>query len=311
MIDELPDPRRLASSPAPEAALSRLAACPVHRLPDGSYVVSRPADVTAALEDPRVEVTALEPDPRIATLQASMARFVDGAPHRRVRALTEDRLAALDLASLRWSVTALVEAHVAGASVADVLPLARRFPALALAGALGIDGPARAVEAVDLLVRRLAPMPIDHPRPPADAVVDALEACFGPLDAGAVDIAILFQAVDATAALIAHRLSGDSASPIHTTTRTTRAPSVIGGTELPAGARLVVALAAAAGDDPDLWFGHGRHACPGSDVACALADGFCDGLDGAGFSLDGSDAPTSWEPRPNLRLPSSLVLRRR
>ncbi len=84
----------------------------------------------------------------------------------------------------------------------------------------------------------------------------------------------------------------------------------VGPAEVAAGDQLVVVLAAAAAvGHADLAFGHGRHRCPGRDLAVALADAVVSTVLEAGFRV--TAPPTSFEARPNLRIPSALLLARR
>jgi cytochrome P450 len=85
------------------------------------------------------------------------------------------------------------------------------------------------------------------------------------------------------------------------------------GVTVAAGSTVVVGLAAAqraepsagAGDAP-LTFGAGPHACPGRAHAVALAAGVISGLAALGARHDGG--PVDHEPRPNVRMPVSLVV---
>jgi 2-methylisocitrate lyase-like PEP mutase family enzyme len=134
------------------------------------------------LTDPNYTVPAVPPaDTGVAWLRAHVARFSDGADHRRRRALAEGFLAALDAESL----------HRPGNPVAN------------LAEALGLP---RAV-AADVAVVARSYQPHTPVTDTADAAVARLvEACDGVWDeATANRIGLLVQACDATIALIAGR----------------------------------------------------------------------------------------------------------
>jgi cytochrome P450 len=138
----------------------------------------------------------------------------------------------------------------------------------------------------------------------------------------------LFQARDATAGLIGLALSAAAGHPqataadlvglaeradppVQCTRRVAARPVTIGGVTIPAGALVWVLLATADRGDP--WppatFGGGPHACPGRPAATALARGV------VGAILDGGWRPVpglapGYEPRPNLRIPVSVLLER-
>jgi cytochrome P450 len=141
-------------------------------------------------------------------------------------------------------------------------------------------------------------------------------------------VSILFQARDATAGLIglalcaaaSHpqataaglvRLAERGDPPVQCTRRVAARPVTIGGVTIPAGALVWVLLATADRGDP--WppatFGGGPHACPARLAATALAGGVVGAILGGGWRpVPGQ--PVSYEPRPNLRIPVSVLLER-
>ncbi len=267
-----------------------------------------------------------------------MARFTDGPEHARRRALVEALLpepGALERAAAKRTG----ELADITASVFDAMPVARTVPVAALAAALGVaevDVP-WVVTMTGRLCDGLAPTLGERPSTAARSEVDAaawlLQTMLPPLgpDAGAGDervvaaASLLFQARDATAALIgAALLSGadedDDAvaralrgqPPVQTTRRTALADVELGGVTVPRGATVWVVLAAAEVGRPEIpaTFGGGRHACPGAAPAAALARGVVAGLFAAGWRpVPGQGA--GYEPRPNLRLPTQVLLQRR
>jgi cytochrome P450 len=84
---------------------------------------------------------------------------------------------------------------------------------------------------------------------------------------GVPGASILYQAHDATAALLLAALTGRPAPPLVTRRRAARATAV-GDRALPAGAEVALDLTAAG-----LGFGAGPHRCPGRAVAEALVAG--------------------------------------
>ncbi|MEW9534376.1 cytochrome P450 [Microbispora sp. NPDC049125] len=122
-------------------------------------------------------------------------------------------------------------------------------------------------------------------------------------------------------ALLAESLRYDP--PVRLTRRTATVDTVLGGAAVPAGAVLVLDLAAANRDphafrDPDrfdpgrerdpghLGFGGGLRPCPGDGVATALAAGVVEAARGHVRA----EPEDGYEPSPNLRVHSRLILRR-
>lgn len=239
------------------------------------------------------------PAPPAGSVQARMARFSEGDDHERRRAIAEARLVVLDPDELRAAARERTAAQLIGRDEVDVMDvLARTVPVAVLAAALGATDVEAAVAATRRLCLALAP---PEGSEPTDGwpEVRALASLLG-LDADGEEavnvVALLFQAMDATAGLIGNTLRAGAGSPPMTVVRTVRVT--------PAGDRRVVDLAAA---DPPLPFGAGRHRCPGEAHALALAGGVLDALDAAGAVA--VDIPETDEPRPNLRIPTRLVVR--
>lgn len=307
----------------------------------GGWVAARPDDVAAALASPSMSVTAAGGPPIGAAraLQADMARFSDGRRHTRRRGLVEQVLpAAAGLrAGARQRTAALARARVGRW---DVMPLARTVPVLALADAVGV--PTGDVDRVGDLVGRLCDgltPALDRPAAGVDADeaardLVALLAPVGPWDREQTTavVGMLFQARDATAALIGAALVDgtpvtgpdldlDSAArverslredaPVQCTRRTTLEDLTLGGVTVPRGAPVWLVLAAAEQGPPNrpATFGAGPHACPGAEHAVALAFGVLDGIEGTGWRpVPGQ--PVRYQPRPNLRTPSTVLVRR-
>ena len=155
------------------------------------------------LTDPAYTVPPPGPPGPIGTmawLRATVSRFAEGETHARRRALIEARLRALDPAALR--AAAAREQPRADAATPDVpLPY---LPVAVLAGATGTAP--RDVAAVVDAVRVVAAA--YHPgtdAPGADAALTRLLALLPPGEPEAVaqHVALLVQACEATAALVA------------------------------------------------------------------------------------------------------------
>ncbi|GII51914.1 hypothetical protein Pth03_03030 [Planotetraspora thailandica] len=192
-------------------------------------------------------------------------------------------------------------------------------------------------------------LPGDHPGgDPADEAVGVLAGLLrdpAPDHLAAV-AGLLVQACDATAGLIGNALSlvthlpydlitrwpAEAVltetlrydPPVRLTRRVARADAVVGGVVIPAGAVVVLDLAAA-GRDPDVFpdphrfdpgrrlltgaghlgFGSGLRPCPGDTIALALAAGVLE----ATRDHTAADPGVVYEPSPNLRVPVQLWLK--
>lgn len=327
----------LATATDPGALHAALREQGVHQR-DGGWVIARPADVAAALACPALTVNPGQAKPTApargaARLRAVMARFTDGEDHARRRTLVEQLLPGAD--GLQDAAARRTTAAVDGRTgPLDVMPLAHAVPVMALAAAIGVPQEQEAVVAdlVARLCQALAPRLDPGPTDPADGDQAAGEltemlTALGPWDDEQVGAAagLLFQAREATAALIASTLlghgQGDAAAsidaalrasaPVQCTRRTAAEDVWIGGASIPRGAPVWVVLAAAEQGPPlpPATFGSGPHACPGYAHATALARGVLLALDEAGWELV-PDQMVVYESRPNLRLPAAVLLHR-
>ena len=265
-------------------------------------------DVRAALDLP-VPVPTGDPGAGgIHWLRANVARFSSGADHQRRRALAAAELPRLQpVGEFRAAARARTEAVLLAAVGRDVevmAEIAYLVPAQLLAGG---DVPLSALAAVARCYQ-----PHVSVQPAADRGVATLVEFFG----GATDevtaarIGLLVQAYDATAGLVGNaavallrqpgRPTGaDTAAvvletlrddpPVRTTRRVDPGTGEVLSLEL-AGARL--------------GFGAGAHACPGAELACAIAAGVLDGLAAARLV----DVGYATEPGAALRVPVRLVV---
>jgi cytochrome P450 len=231
--------------------------------------------VRAALAD---EEYRMPPVDRTATtgvgwLRATVARFVDGAPHTRRRALVTDLLAAIPPESLRTGArdrTVDILAS-AGGPVEVMSAVARPVPIGVLGAALGVASDL--TPAVAAAARSYQPhTPVT---PEADAAVAALLVAFG----GAADeetaarIGVLVQACDATAGLIRNAIrAGGVAAALRDDPPARRTRRVREGHEVQI-------------ELTSVPFGAGPHRCPGSEHATAIAAGVLDAL--RGWHIDG------------------------
>jgi cytochrome P450 len=305
-MSDITDPRLLAAHPDPSAQLGRDAVSPPRWLDDGWLAIGRPDDVAALMQSADAVVTAPTGHARLAPWLGSMARFTEGPDHARLRELATQVIASLDPVQLRDAARLRTMSVVSGTGAVevDLVRLARRMPVETLAAALGLGAVPAVVEAVDALVQATAPATAEVDRPDDESVDRMLRDALGPPDeATAARLSVLFQAMDATAALIMARLLHSAIPPILTTTRRTVRAVAIPSATVPPGTGVVVGLGAATtASDESFVFGRGRHRCPGEEVAQALADGVVDAVDGWGRRV--RSAPIGWQPRPNLRIPT-------
>ncbi len=297
----------------------------------GQWVVSAPADVAAALAAPGLRVV---PPPAAAgparDIIARMARFSDGDAHRRRREMTVRLVPPIAKIAACTAGRAAQHLWSAGtADVLDVMPLARRLPAEVLARALGLSARA-AADAADPTGRfcdAVAGLPASAAA--ADEAASGLCGMLRPLgltgdDELAAAASILFQARDATAALIGaavlasardwvvdrveHVLRNEA--PVQCTRRSAAADTRIGAALVPHGSRLWIFLAAAElGRGLPATFGGGPHGCPGAQVATAITREVITVLDAGGWRPVAGQR-IEYEPRPNLRLPRHVLVSR-
>jgi cytochrome P450 len=338
-LAELPV-EELATSTAPDRWHGALQSMGTH-CRAGAWVVSGPREVAAALASPALGVapgSGQAGTGAAAELVAAMARFSDGPDHSRRRALVTELLP--PVAAVSRATGARANDHLRRrASTFDIMPMARLLPAEVLARGLGLP-PAeadRAAVLVGMLCDAVTPALRRRPRPrtDADGAAQELGRLFGTRlrpsnhERIAAAISILFQARDATAALIGTTvLSGPGASrdprspgqrveqvlrqdaPVQCTRRTAMTDAVIGDTVVPAGSAVWIFVAAAErGSGMPATFGTGPHGCPGAALATAIARQAVTVLDAEGWRPAAGQC-VEYEPRPNLRVPARVLVTR-
>lgn len=178
----------------------------------------------------------------------------------------------------------------------------------------------------DALASSLRPGPADEDADLAAAELTGVLEPLGHEEHVAAGVGVLFQARDATAALIGGALLAEGAepdgdpgprieralrheAPVQCTRRIAVVDLVVGGVPVPRGAAVWVMLAAAkrSPSAPPATFGAGPHACPGAALAVALARGVIASLHANGWRpVPGQSV--ACEPRPNLRLPARVLV---
>jgi len=188
-------------------------------------LLTDPDAVLAALTDDNYRMPPVDPaaGAGIAWLRAAVARFCDGVPHARRRALATDLLDGIDPDKLRERARDRTHTILAeGRGPVDVMAaIARPVPVGVLAAALGVESDL--TPAVAAVARSYQPHATADAA--ADAAVAALVTAFGgsagPADEStAARIGLLAQACDATAGLIGNAIlagSIDSLDPSRTT----------------------------------------------------------------------------------------------
>ncbi|MFI7607812.1 cytochrome P450 [Micromonospora sp. NPDC049366] len=329
-------------APAPDTP----PAGPSHPHPGTGHILTRYADVHAALVDPSCRVPVAEPGlpGTLAGLRGAVSRFSAPADHPSRRAVGVAALAPLDPEALRGHAALLTAAALDAAHdrVDVVSALARRVPVRLLAVRLGFADPDAVVPAVAAVAAAYQPGAEPAVVRRADGAVAALTALAPPepFEALANRIGLLVQACDATAGLICagarHLLAtaerpatgGDLVEllaevlrldpPVRGTRRITTAAVRLGGVDLPAGTPLLLRFDAANRDpvvfaEPDVFR-------PGRTVPALTFGAGPRGCPGQPHALRLAagvldvlrdrcrrvPGPVRYEPHPLLRVPTRL-----
>ncbi len=325
----------LATGPDPARWHEALRSLGTHARHDGQWIVSTPPDVVAALAAPTLRVVPpLAGAGPAADLIATMARFSDGDAHRRRRGATLRLLPPVaEVAAWAADRAARYLGQTTAADAFDIMPLARMLPAEVLARAMGLID-ADAVRAAEITGRLCDAIALGvTARAVADQAARELCETLRPLaqtdsDELAASASILFQARDATAALIGASVLESTAheslptavrvqsalrrqAPVQCTRRTAAADTTIGAAPIPRGASVWIFMAAAEpGNGTPATFGSGPHGCPGGPLASAIAREVVTALDAGGWRPVAGQ-PVDYEPRPNLRLARRVLVSRR
>ncbi|ACU69620.1 hypothetical protein Caci_0685 [Catenulispora acidiphila DSM 44928] len=214
------------------------------------------ADIETALADPLLVPLPAEsgPEGSMAWLRATVARFAHGTVHARRRAYVEAELARIDGNELRRLATGRFGDD--RTRVLRALARAMRLPELDDA-------------AIDALCT-VAANYFGGEDPAADDAVKLLLPLMraGDPEQAANRVGILIQACDATAALIAAARDGSGKPPVQVMRRVALEATEVGTVEIPQGASVLLEVGPVG-----LTFGSGPRACPGRELALALAEG--------------------------------------
>ena len=330
----------LATTAAPGRWHETLRSFGVHQQ-DGAWIVSRPGDVAAALASAGLSVVPPPGDGGAAdSLLRRTARFSDGPAHQRRRELVTSLLPS-SAELVRLTGDRINQALRRRLATFDIMPMARSLPVAVLASAMGLSA-SQAEQAAELtgqLCDAVTPVLGSHPvvRGTGDqaavelcallatcgrhANADAAEAA----EATAAAASILFQARDATAALIGLTvLTGRTGvtpgrqvdevlrriAPVQCTRRVAIADTAIGAVTVPAGGPMWIFVAAAErGMGIPATFGSGLHACPGASQAIAIARQAVTVLQTEGWHAAAGHR-IELEPRPNIRVPRRVLVSR-
>lgn len=331
----------LATAAPADRLQDMLLALGTHRSREGAWVVAGPRAVQTALTTAGLSVAppaGERPGSSAAQLVGRMARFSDPPAHQQRRDLV-----------IRLLPSAAEASRIAGALAGDylrrrtasfdIMPMARALPVTALARALGLSAShaSRAATLTAALCDALSPSLL--PQTGTGSAGDGAAAELAGLLAGlgeqdeeqiAALISILFQARDATAALIgtavlaggrpepadpapvAQRVDGvlRTQAPVQCTRRLATADVRVGDAIIPAGAQVWIFVATAEeGGGVPATFGGGPHGCPGAAQATAIARQLVTALDAEGWRpVPGQHVIL--EPRPNIRIPGRVMVAR-
>ncbi|MEM7337150.1 MAG: hypothetical protein AAF467_00810 [Actinomycetota bacterium] len=209
-------------------------------------------------------------------LRSEMARFSGNADHGDRRSAVERAINRLDPAAAGTAAASLVRARIQ-AGITDVDLLARAVPLEAVARAIGVpaedlDAVATDVHAVVRAIGRSAAVTAEM-----DTCAQRLLDRFATHPDGAVAaVSVLYQTVDATAALVAtlitqQRTGGVRPSALPGTVRAATATTTIGGVTIETGDQVSLRFT-----DVSQEFGGGRHECPGRLLAESIAAGIAE-----------------------------------
>jgi cytochrome P450 len=305
---------------------------------DGSWVIAGSQDVSAAFVSAALSVApAAGHGGPAAGLIAGMARFSDGAEHDRRRDLLISMLPPVPRVAAAAGARANDYLRRRTAAF-DIMPMARQLPAEVLAAALGLPPAAaeRAATLTGVLCDAVTPslQPREGTRGAGDAaavdLADVVADGLGRRDTDQITaaISILFQARDATAALIGSTVlagrdesAGATAAqrvdnvlrhdaPVQNTRRTAIRAASVGAARIPAGAPVWIFVATAErGTGRPATFGSGPHGCPGAAQATAIARQVAAVLAADGWRpVPGQRIEL--EPRPNVRVPVRVLVAR-
>lgn len=234
---------------------------------ENAWIVSADHEVEAVLSCPDLHVRPVDEQvPRamqgtaLGDIYQRLARMNEGERHAQLRQRVDELVGTWDIflladlaaevsASLpRQDVPAFVLATAIGLRDPEMaLPLIRDFAA-AIAGGASDEAIQRGISAAGQLL---------------DGMSEDLDA-----DDKANLLGFLFQVHPATARLIDARLHGDLTPPVVLTRRWAARDIEICNAQLRRGDKVIVLLTS-----PKFHFGAGRHACPGRQIAEAIAEG--------------------------------------
>jgi cytochrome P450 len=294
----------------------------------GLWVVSAAALVREALREPLLRVRPpVEPVPRALAdsftgeVFAQLVRMNDGDFHARHRP-------AVEASAARWSAQEVEAA--AERATEDLAPrlgadaLLAALPAQAMARLLGVapDALDATVAAVQAFVGALGAGADADAIRRSDAAVRWLMAqgeAQGLAGVAAANrIALMQQALDATAGLIGNAIAAWQRAPgplagtafveavatrdpaVHNTRRFAAADLPLAGERIATGQGLVLVLA---GEGDALGFGTGPHACPGERIALQLAAAALRSLQRSGALARNFGPVRGYRPLPNARIP--------
>lgn len=271
-------------------------------------MIAEPGDVLAALECPELvphETDDPSDGPTIG-LRRSMARFSSGPEHTVRRVSVETAVSSIDVRDAARVARFRARLLLARGEL-DVLALAAHAPVATLGQVLGVERPDELVADVESIVSV-----IGRSRP-ADIGADAattrvLDRFAGRPEGPVAWASVLYQAMDATAALIATRvLAAATNAPAVPAVPRTRRRAIddveVGAHRLGADAEVSIEIGAAG-----FPFGAGPHACPGRELAVAIAEAIVAEIDAGrvdltSVMLDADRRPTRLRLVPPDRAP--------
>jgi cytochrome P450 len=235
-------------------------------------------------------------------LRRAMARFSSPDDHPARRTGVERAIADVDIGVAAQAAGRAARRQLDSAAVRDAMTIAHSAPLTGLAAAIGLVDPddevavaahVGDVDVVTAVIGRGAPS-----SRAADAAADRLLALAAEHSDPVAVVSMLYQCLDATAALVAtglvaHARVRPRVAAVPRTVRLATHTTTFGGTSVEVGDTLVLELGRA-----DAEFGVGPHACPGRALAERLAEAVIGEIESSGVGIDLDDLVVDDDGRP-------------
>lgn len=203
-------------------------------------------------------------DGRTAALRDAMARFSSGPNHAARREVLLELLSTID-PNQAERLAAEITTALHGDRGVGADWLSWHVPTYVVASLLGLEDQRELIrchtETIAKVIGRNEPSSAKSDQ----AAEELLSLCQKQIDPVAA-VSVLYQNHDATAGLIGSMADTSRPAPAGATVREAAVATAIGDMEIVAGQQISIDLT-------DMTYGTGAHACPGQELALAIADG--------------------------------------